>query len=534
MAEAGLEDTSPPIPMPSANNDPLQEFTAAQNLCKHDGTPSMFHTCEHPYHSNYSSAHLPPLLFRLESPQEPFVRPAVHLLKKDEEDSSTEGSSAIRDFPFLPQYISVRAAGWLLEYWMRTDSRLTYRDIKARMTAAPADIPSDNALNMRREREARSPLGLSCWTTRRGSITKAEVERVERLSQPQISLNTTTTIEYATSGGSGEQVPRYLLMKRLDGGPPHRYPLDTFLDGKQGPHVPGQRIESTIQLLYQLQDYANALEEDDWRSLAPEYLPETWARRVETRLRRQAEKATENEVNLSQPALSGNIAMSIDKDTENGGSGTDDTNDEVTKTGANKSDDQNAHLPEASPGYHNVNLQASISSTKKGPLSQTSSPSSEVVDSPAQFPKKRPTNAFANNQPVLTSDTLDLLDDCDGPCCQPFTAQKSQPTLSDSSRETPTVASMSSRDSNGDQDSGSDLLSEEADLLEQHGGPLSIRFNGGGEFSIRNNPYHRLNTHTAEIMARNNPFADFLPLPSNYSKPTRRRSFDDFFAAELE
>ena len=58
---------------------------------------------------------------------------------------------------------------------MRTDRRLSYRDIKARMTAPMAEKPRENTLNMRREREARGPLALSCWTTKRGNIARVEV-----------------------------------------------------------------------------------------------------------------------------------------------------------------------------------------------------------------------------------------------------------------------------------------------------------------------------------------------------------------------
>lgn len=487
-----------------------------------DDTPNMFHTCEHPYHSKYSSAHLPPLLFRLEAPEEPFIRPAIQHLMDDNAAPSTKGSNTIRDFPFLPRYISIRVPGWLLEYWMRTDSRLTYRDIKARMTAPPADIPSDNALNMRREREARSPLGLSCWTTRRGSITKAEVERVERLSQSQISFNTTTAIEYA-SGANGKKIPVHLLMKRLDGGPPHRYPLDTFMDGKQGPHLPGQRLESTIQLLCQLQDYANALGEDDWRSLAPEYLPETWARRAANRLRRQAEKATESEENLTHATSSGDTETKVDNAMEKKKSDTDCAKDEVKETGANGSED-NPFPKGDSPGGRNISQKPSISPNKDGLLPQTPSPRSESVGSSAQSQKSRYTNPFVKSQLVLSCDTQDLLEDCDGICCRPLASQESQPALSsqseleDSPRKTPGVASLSDGDSDDNQNSDLELLSE-LGLHPQHGGLLSVAFNGGGTYSIRNNPNHRLNTHTDEIMRRNDPFANYLHLPSGTSSP---------------
>ncbi|EEQ34065.1 conserved hypothetical protein [Microsporum canis CBS 113480] len=152
-----------------------------------------------------------------QAPIKPLTSPTIQYLAEDKAVSYVKGINAIRDFHFLPRYISVRVPGWLLEYWMRSDRRLTYRDIRARMTAPPADIPSDNALNMRREREARLSLGLSCWSACRGDITRTEMERVERWSQPQVSFNTTMGIEYATSDRSNFHTPACLLMKCLDG-----------------------------------------------------------------------------------------------------------------------------------------------------------------------------------------------------------------------------------------------------------------------------------------------------------------------------
>lgn len=179
----------------------------------------------------------------------------------------------IRDFPFLPRYISVKVSGWLLEYWMRTDTRLTYRDIKARMAVQASELPLDNTLNMRREREARTPLKLSCLTTRRGQIARKEVERVESWTPDQVSYNTTMDIEYKPV--EGKMVPYRLRSKALISAEPRYYPLDTFLDEGEI-HEPGPRVKETIALFYQLSDTATAMDLSSWEDLPLEYLPKSW------------------------------------------------------------------------------------------------------------------------------------------------------------------------------------------------------------------------------------------------------------------
>ena len=189
----------------------------------------------------------------------------------------------IRNFTFLPRYISIRPPGWLLEYWMRTDPRLTYRDIKARMTAPVAEKPRDNTLNMRREREARGPLALSCWTTRRGRIARVEVERVERWSPDMVSYNCTMEIEYSESTSEDPNSrPVQLRAKTLGGGDPAAahgpaYPLDIFLDADHGHlHMPSERVAATIDLFYSLSHRARELEFRSWHFLPTEDLPPSW------------------------------------------------------------------------------------------------------------------------------------------------------------------------------------------------------------------------------------------------------------------
>lgn len=185
----------------------------------------------------------------------------------------------IRNFVFLPRYISVRPAAWLIEYWLRTDPRLTYRDIKARMVVEPALQPKDNSINMRREREVRGPLGLSCWTARLSDahIARVEVERIERWSLDQIRYNTTMIVEYLPAfPGTNDDIPFRLRSKSLiPGSQPQYFPLTTFLD-RYHMWVPRKRTQLTQSLYWRLKDRAKELGLRTWQLLPEEELPETW------------------------------------------------------------------------------------------------------------------------------------------------------------------------------------------------------------------------------------------------------------------
>ncbi|KAJ9302730.1 hypothetical protein DTO271G3_104 [Paecilomyces variotii] len=274
--EAGKEESeekkSHTSKVASASQSGSANRTDTRVFCPHTKIPDCLHTCTHPYHSSYSEGCLPPLIFRLDTSLPSKQSPLGLLIENGKTVEDADGAP-IRNFPFLPRYISVKVSGWLLEYWMRTDTRLTYRDIKARMTAPASELPLDNTLNMRREREARTPLKLSCLTTRRGQISRKEVERVESWTPDQVSYNTTMDIEYKLVGG--KKVPSRLRSKTLTSSEPRYYPLDTFLDGMQI-HTPGPRIMETIELFYRLSDTATALNLPSWGDLPLEYLPTSW------------------------------------------------------------------------------------------------------------------------------------------------------------------------------------------------------------------------------------------------------------------
>ena len=149
----------------------------------------------------------------------------------------------IRDFWFLPRQISNDPPSWLLEFWMRSDPRLKYKDIRARMNPRGGDLPSENSLRARRDRFSLDALGLSSWYRRRGPPVKGDLKRVQRWSLDQISLNTTMTVEYS-AGSRGH--PIHLIKRTL--GPedtPKRYPLHTFLENGRT-HRPQKEMRDSL------------------------------------------------------------------------------------------------------------------------------------------------------------------------------------------------------------------------------------------------------------------------------------------------
>ena len=222
------------------------------------------------------------MLFGLDRHQPVALHPVEDLYDENNETVLDWEGNPIRDYPFLPRYIASRPPAWLLEYWARTDPRLSYKDIKARMTTEPRSRPSENTLNMRREREVRGPLGLSCWNRRRGAVTRVEVERVERWSLEQLAYNTAMTIEYDTDGQPARLRSKALVRNGSGPGVTNigqpTFPLDTFLRRGDTTHTPGQRLRETLALYTRLSGRARELGLDSWQLLPTDELPQGWNR----------------------------------------------------------------------------------------------------------------------------------------------------------------------------------------------------------------------------------------------------------------
>lgn len=180
----------------------------------------------------------------------------------------------ICDYPFLPRYISSSPPSWLIEFWCRTDRRLTYNDIRARMTAPVAHRPTDSQFSSRRDREVRGPLGLSCWVPRWGPITRVEVERVERWSNDQVTLNTTMALEFVDFPGEGSFL-LCLRAKMLAPGNPQYYPLNCCLHPVMRWNH-SDRIQEIFDLYHVLRDRARVLGLRTWQILPKEELPPGW------------------------------------------------------------------------------------------------------------------------------------------------------------------------------------------------------------------------------------------------------------------
>ncbi|KAI9041647.1 uncharacterized protein KD926_006545 [Aspergillus affinis] len=241
--------------------------------------PDETHTCDHPHHSPFWEGNLPPLLFRLDPPENR-EHGIITELEEDGAIVRDQKGASIRYFEFLPRYISNNPPTWLIEYWMRTDARLTYRDIKARMTAPRDQQPTENALNMRREREVRSPLGLSCWAARRGRtsrVARIDLERMESWTYDQVHLNTTMEIEYRFDKKVGQLVPCRLRSKSLtsDSETTAYYPLNHFLNA-DGAHVPSDRTVTAMDTFFEVSERARAKGLDSWRRLPAEDIPVNW------------------------------------------------------------------------------------------------------------------------------------------------------------------------------------------------------------------------------------------------------------------
>lgn len=252
------------------------------NVMSDSTPPPPDHTCAHSYHSDYSEANLPPILFCIER-LTPGPRGQVEDLLEDDEKVLDWKNKPLRNFTFLPRYIATRPPAWLLEYWCRSDDRLAYRDIKARMTAPPRSLPNDNTLNMRREREARGPLGLSCWNRRRGTVTRIELERIERWSIDQLTYNTVMRIEY-----DDEYQPVHLRKRAFNvdrngstifGQP--TFPMNTFLlsnpmNNRTMCQIPGDRTKEAVSLFNEMSSRARELKRSSWQVLPDTDLPLGW------------------------------------------------------------------------------------------------------------------------------------------------------------------------------------------------------------------------------------------------------------------
>ncbi|EFW16474.1 hypothetical protein D8B26_005798 [Coccidioides posadasii str. Silveira] len=513
--------------------------------CHHDILPDKFHTCSHPYHSSYNEGNLPLLLFRLEAPKESHSEPIGYLVENGKVVLDYQGNP-VRNFPFLPRYISVKPSGWLVEFWMRSDTRLTYRDIKARMTAKNEELPSDNVLNMRRERDARKPLGLSCWTARRGGITKAELERVERLSSENVKYNTSLKVRF-------DLQPAALESRSFDpNAMPQYYPLDIFLDHPNELHNAGHRLEDSIELLFRLQVLASDLGLNDWKDLPENELPQWWPK---AKGKANADLTSVNQSQLSSASGSvlstprsvskrrmswktppkSRLSVAFTAETPecptqsaspfmNAISPSADffTGDTVGATGytdqfdtiAHRTDINNALAANYSElGMHQPLQGLGVHQLWTSPISGLNGQNVEIATA---YNESTVVSRQANFFPAPFQGCLDDYHLFDGPYISGYSTPYNQAASTEHLDNIAMQIDQRCRASNYPQ--GINKFS-----------PSPSQFRAPSSLSIRRNHAHKVNTSTGEIMTRNNPF----PWRRHQRNMSSQRSFENFLRDNL-
>ncbi|PGH01218.1 hypothetical protein AJ79_07989 [Helicocarpus griseus UAMH5409] len=536
----------------------------ATHHCFHQTRPDPQHTCSHPDLDPYSDGLLPPILFQLDPPTERPTSTIRNLTENGQEVMGPDGE-VVRDFPFLPRYIAVRPPAWQLEYWMRLDSRMSYRDIKARMTVGRNHLPSDNSLNMRREREARGPLGLSCWTSRRGGVTRTEIERVDRLEEDQVKLNTTMDVVGRTADNPG-----FLQARNLAGAPPACYPWDMFLVG-QRLHVPSARLAEALALHEQLWDKVASSDVNDWRHLPADQLPSSWSRGGRGGRGDRSREPTEPNSNSQGPVTQqtpetgrqANQSLVGSNDHANDGNGSvgpprllspfavsDQTarrmpslreiaprSDQATWAGHDSFywSGMGPGLTSQSHGIPTFSSQHSFPAPTHQftPLNAGNYPPcyNPYLPAPQYFHPVAMTAPIPQNHMTIPqlqyhwSMSMTRMSSTNNYISDPTTPQRPAPLTQPASGHylsafdhTDTSVHTATSEQNF---STSVQQSQTQDEL--------YRYNSSGQHSIRQNPDHRLNTDTNAIMQRNNPF-DRIQQQDN---PAAFSSFDDYMEDQM-
>lgn len=380
---------------------------------------------------------------------------------------------------------------------MRTDNRLTYRDIKARMTG-PDVLPTDNVLNMRREREARMPLGLSCWTARRGEITRAEVERVQRLTPDQVAFNTTMTIEYVKTLDDCGRTPGCLRSKSIKSFDSQFFPLETFINGGTELHTPSPRLAAAIEMLLELQKTAMSIGLGSWRQLPVEKQPASWGRRGNKKDKEADRDTNAKNPNTNNATNGGSAVVSTLNDGDKATQSVFAPNSDWGYTGNGYTTTQS---DTAGWGSSAFNTTATTTGTATTPFD--SNINSPAVD--AQYTARIALAALSTIEPGQSPANVTPAD---------------QENKANAIPVDPRLFNYDAMAING----GAGIENHYSDpgMVELY------RFNGAGAFSIRQNGLHRLNTNTPEIMERNDPFASFRQPSINL-----QRSFEKYVMEDI-
>ena len=167
-------------------------------------------TAYHPEQQGWGSnrkAHWPymenGLLFRLECKNYPVPTYSVGSWIHNDQIVLDADNHPVRNFRNLPATISSKVEPWLMEMWIRQDTRITHRDLRARMPTAEGTAPGSikslislSAVAMRltrfRERE-----GIPAWKNREGSDKRKDYI-MNTLSEDGLQKNSTKELDGLT------------------------------------------------------------------------------------------------------------------------------------------------------------------------------------------------------------------------------------------------------------------------------------------------------------------------------------------------
>ncbi|MCJ1478694.1 hypothetical protein MMC13_007375 [Lambiella insularis] len=183
----------------------------------------------------------------------------------------------IRDFPFLPRYLSSRLEPWRYEAYKRMDPRLTYTDLWARMPKTTTDI-NRNQINNERLRKVRRVFNCLAWDTKGPKLPKQNVLAAEFWTPNQIAHNTTWEIG-----------PQGIRRGKSD----IWLPLDTYLTSGV-PHIAGQRVQDALNERARLLAVARGAGVSKIEDIPAHLRPEMWSARVGRRQLKGADPESDN------------------------------------------------------------------------------------------------------------------------------------------------------------------------------------------------------------------------------------------------
>ena len=235
----------------------------------------------------FTTADLPPLMFRIETSADPLQSGTVAIEVPILIDLSTNApvigprGKALRYFSFLPRWISRLVSSALLEFWFRIDYRLEMNDIVDRIEPGVNGLPNLNAVSMRRQR-LRHNLKLLAWSNNRTWPTKGMVVDVGRYTSIQICLNTTMDVD-ATNNRFLQPAfsDEACSANGIRGYVPAIVPTNHFLTNEIGP-IPSRRMLAAIILRRRCQTLAMTLgianTRDCYLLLSDEDAPTWWTK----------------------------------------------------------------------------------------------------------------------------------------------------------------------------------------------------------------------------------------------------------------